>query len=206
VAESLATAGELSSVDTDEGAEVEEKHRQAARASRIGWTTGLVMLAALLGVGGWLGLSGLQAERAEQQRAHFLEVGRQGAINLTTIDWQTADADVQRILDSATGSFYDDFSKRAQSFVDVVKQAQSRSVGTVVNAGVESESGDEAQVLVAMNVETSNSAAAQQDPRRWRMRVSVQRVGDDVKVSPRYPLAQNVAGENIDRAAQRWIK
>jgi Mce-associated membrane protein len=183
VAESLATAGELSGVDTDEGAEVEEKRRQATRASRIGWTTGLVMLAALLGVGGWLGLNALQAERAEQQRAHFLEVGRQGAINLTTIDWHTADADIQRILDSATGSFYDDFSKRAQSFVDVVKQAQSRSVGTVVNAGVESESGDEAQVLVAMNVETSNSAAVQQDPRRWRMRVSVQRVGEDVKVS-----------------------
>jgi Mce-associated membrane protein len=173
----------LSRVDTDVETQLKQTTNRAMRASRIAWMTGLVLLVGLVGVGGWFGIGVLQVERAEQQRAHFLEVGRQGAINLTTIDWQTADADVQRILDSATGSFYDDFSKRAQSFVDVVKQAQSRSVGTVVNAGVESESGDEAQVLVAMNVETSNSAAAQQEPRRWRMRVSVQRVGDDVKVS-----------------------
>ncbi|OFB37157.1 mammalian cell entry protein [Mycolicibacterium sp. (ex Dasyatis americana)] len=155
----------------------------AAGASRIAYTSGVLLLLVLTGVAGWLALGQLRSDSAQRQRAHFLEAGRQGAINLTTIDWQTADTDVQRILDSATGSFYDDFSKRAQPFVEVVKQAQSKSVGTVVNAGVESESGDQAQVLVAMNVETSNSAAVQQDPRRWRMRVSVQRVGDDVKVS-----------------------
>ena len=38
-------------------------------------------------------------------------------------------------------TFYDDFHKRAQPFVDVVKQAQSKSVGTVTEAGVESEDG-----------------------------------------------------------------
>jgi Mce-associated membrane protein len=183
VAKPVATTEELSPDDTDAGDEVERTSNRGERAGRIAWTAGVVMLVALMGVGGWLGFGELRADRAEQQRAHFLEVGRQGAINLTTIDCQTADADVQRILNSATGSFYDDFSKRAQSFVEVVKQAQSKSVGTVVNAGMESESGDEAQVIVAINVETSNSAAAQQDSRRWRMRVSVQRVGGDVKVS-----------------------
>ena len=50
----------------------------------------------------------------------FVQVARQGALNLTTIDCQSADADVQRILDSATGTFYDDFSKRSQPFIDVV--------------------------------------------------------------------------------------
>jgi Mce-associated membrane protein len=53
--------------------------------------------------------------------------------------------DVLRILDSATGTFYDDFSKCSQPFVHVVKQAQSKSVGTVTEAGIESETANEAR-------------------------------------------------------------
>ncbi|EUA58499.1 hypothetical protein I550_1642 [Mycobacterium intracellulare 1956] len=113
----------------------------------------------------------------------MVRIGRQGALNLTTIDWQHADADVQRILDSATGTFYDDFSHRSKPFIDVVKKAQSKSVGTITEAGLESQSGNEAQVLVAVSVKTSNLGAAEQDPRHWRMRVIVQKVGNDMKVS-----------------------
>jgi Mce-associated membrane protein len=111
------------------------------------------------------------------------QVARQAALNLTTIDYQHADADVQRILDSATGQFFDDFSKRSQPFVDVVKQAQSKSVGTVTEAGLESEDHDGARVIVAVAVNTSNAGAPQQQPRAWRMRLTVQSVGGDAKVS-----------------------
>jgi Mce-associated membrane protein len=90
---------------------------------------------------------------------------------------------VQRILDSATGTFYDDFQKRAGPFVEVVKQAKSKSVGTVTEAGLESDTGTEAEVLVAVAVKTSNAGAAEQQPRLWRMRITVQKMGDDVKVS-----------------------
>ena len=105
------------------------------------------------------------------------------ALNLTTIDHHQVDGDVQRILDSATGTFYDDFQKRAQPFIDVVKQAQSKSVGTISEAGLESESDDEAQVLVAVTVKTSNAGAPEQEPRAWRMRLSVQKVGEEAKIS-----------------------
>jgi Mce-associated membrane protein len=104
-------------------------------------------------------------------------------VNLTTIDWQEADADINRILDSATGTFYDDFSKRSQPFVQVVKQAQSKSVGTVTEAGLESQSGDQAQVLVAVSVKTTNLGVNEQRPRAWRMRIDVQKIGDQAKVS-----------------------
>src|SRR5262249_4401902 len=113
----------------------------------------------------------------------FLQVGRQGALNLTTIDWQHADGDVQRILDSATGTFYDDFQKRAQPFVEVVKQAQSKSVGTIAEAGLEPESKNDAQVLVAVTVRPSNAGAPEQATSGWRMRIVVEKVGDEAKVS-----------------------
>ncbi|CAN5589363.1 hypothetical protein BH09ACT7_BH09ACT7_56520 [soil metagenome] len=144
---------------------------------------GLVVVLALAGIVGWLGFRAFESHKAAEQRELFLQVGRQGAVNLTTIDFEHADADVQRILDSATDTFYDDFSKRSQPFVDVVKQAQSKSVGTVTSAGLESESGDNAQVLVAVTVKTSNAGAAEQQPRAWRMRILVKKVGDEAKVS-----------------------
>jgi Mce-associated membrane protein len=150
---------------------------------RIALVAGLVVVVALAALSGWLGYRAYQSHQAELQRELFVQVGRQGALNLTTIDFAHADADVQRILDSATGRFYDDFAQRSKPFVDVVKQAQSKSVGTVTEAGLESENGDQAQVLVAVAVKTSNAGSAEQAPRAWRMRISVQKVGDQAKVS-----------------------
>lgn len=85
--------------------------------------------------------------------------------NLTTISYTEAEADVQRILDSATGTFCAHFQKRSPAFVEVVKQAQSKSEGTVTAAGVESENGDQARILVAVTVKTSNAGAVGQPPR-----------------------------------------
>lgn len=150
---------------------------------RLATIAGLVVVILLAGLAGWTGYRGYQAYQGEKERQLFLQVGRQGALNLTTIDWQNAEADVQRVLDSATGTFYDDFQNRSAPFVQVVKQAQSKSVGTIAEAGLESATRDEAQVLVAVTVTTSNVGAPQQEPRAWRMRLTVQKVGDDAKVS-----------------------
>jgi Mce-associated membrane protein len=173
------------SVDYDEEAPDEEAGPAKPRMShlRLATIAGLVLVVALAGLTGWLGYRAYQSHQAEEQRKLFLQVGRQGALNLTTIDWQQADANVQRILDSATGPFYDQFQQRAKPFVEVVKQAQSKSVGTIAEAGLESESDDGAQVLVAVTVKTANAGAPDQAPRAWRMRISVQKVGDEAKVS-----------------------
>jgi Mce-associated membrane protein len=169
----------------DEEASEEEAAPAKPRMShlRLAAIAGLALVVALAGLTGWLGFRAYQSHQADVQRKLFLQVGRQGALNLTTIDWQQADKDVQRILDSATGTFYDDFQKRSQPFVDVVKQAQSKSVGSIAEAGLESESADGAQVLVAVTVKTSNAGAPEQAPRAWRMRIGVQKVGDEAKVS-----------------------
>jgi Mce-associated membrane protein len=150
---------------------------------RIAAALGMTVCVVMAGLVGSLGFRAYQSHRADEQRKVFLQVGRQAALNLTTIDFQEADTDVQRILDSATGTFHDDFEKRVQPFIDTVKQAQSKSVGTVTEAGLESESDNNAQVLVAVAVKTSNVGVAEQQPRAWRMRISVQKVGDQAKVS-----------------------
>ena len=173
-----ADADEPSSTDADEPSQA------GTSPVLVALVAGLVAVLAMTGLCGWLGFRFYQ-ERAEQTlRQEFLQVGRQGAVNLTTIDFEQVDSDVQRILDSATGGFYDEFSQRSQPFAEVVKQVKSKSSGTVTEAGLESVTGDEAVVLVAVTVNTSMVDQPPQPPRYWRMRVTVQRIdGGDVKVS-----------------------
>jgi Mce-associated membrane protein len=170
--------------DGDPGPDLEPEDA-APRISHVqlAGIVGLVVVLALGGLVGWLGFRAYQSHQLDAQRKVFLQVGRQGALNLTTIDYQHVDEDVKRILDSATGTFYDDFQQRAQPFTDVVKQVKSKSVGSVTEAGLESESENEAQVLVAVAVNTTVEGQPNQQPRAWRMRILVQKVGDDTKVS-----------------------
>ena len=145
---------------------------------------GVAIIVALLGVGGWLGFRVHQDDQVQAQRNLYVQVARQTAINLTTIDYTEVDADIKRVLDSATGAFHDEFQNRSQPFVEVVKKVQSKSEGTISEAGLLSYTKDQAQVLVAVAVKTSMAAAPpDQEPRRWRMRLTVDKTGDSAKVS-----------------------
>lgn len=143
----------------------------------------LAIVLAMGGLLGWLGFQARQSAQASQQRAVFIEAARQAALNLTTISYTEVDAYVKRIVDSATGSFHDDFQRRSPAFINVVKQAQAKSTGTVTAAGLESLAGNQAQVLVAVSVKTSSSVEPQEQPRAWRMRISVVKDRDSAKVS-----------------------
>ncbi|BBZ51962.1 Mce protein [Mycobacterium heidelbergense] len=138
------------------------------------------VVAALAGLAGWLGHRAYEAHEANAKRELYVQVARQGAVNLTTINYTEVDADVQRILDSSTGAFRDDFEQRSKPFVEVVKAAQSKSEGTITDAGLESERGDSAQVLVAVAVK-SRTAGGEEAPREWRMRIEVRSVGPDAR-------------------------
>jgi Mce-associated membrane protein len=171
----------------DDGAEVDDHEIVAEPGSRrtgLATLVGVALLAAVTAMAGWLGVTTYQMRQVEQQRESFLQAARQGALNLTTIDWQEADTDVQRVLESAVGAFRDDFATRAPSFVDVVKKLQSKSVGSVAEAGVESMSDNDAQVLVTMLVKTQLPNQPEEAPRSWRLRIALQKSGDqDVKIS-----------------------
>ena len=157
--------------------------RKPMSAQRRATLFSLTVVVALAALAGWWGFRLHQSQQVQAQRSQYLQVARQGALNLTTIDWQHADADVRRILDGATGEFYNDFAKRSQPFVEVLQQAKATTVGTITEAGLESETADGAQALVVVAVQTSNAGEADPVARAWRMRISVQKVGDQVKVS-----------------------
>lgn len=173
--------------ETKPEAETTDKVEKAGKPGsvvKLAAVAGLVLVLALGGLTGWLGYRAYESRQAEDLRNLFLQVGRQGALNLTTINHETAEADVQRVLDSSTGTFYDDFQKRADPFIQVVKQAQSKSEGNITEAGLEASDDNEGRVLVAVTVNTTNAGAPEQQPRSWRMRITVQKTGDnEAKVS-----------------------
>ena len=140
-------------------------------------------LAILIAITGWLGWQDVQIRRAEHLRDAMVQAGRDGVVALTTIDHEQVDVDVQRILDSSTGKFRDDFAQRADSFTAAARKAQSKSVGTVSEAGVESVDGDRGRVLVTLIVMTSNSGAPEQQPKVWRTRVTVDKDDGVYKVA-----------------------
>lgn len=150
---------------------------------RTALIVGLAVIVAMAGLIGWLGLRTYQSHQAHHRQDLYLQVARQGALDLTTISYVDVEADVRRILDSATGQFYDDFLQRSQPFMEVMRQAQATTEGTVTEAGVESEEDGQAQVLVAVSVKTSNFGVVEESPRLWRMRIGVLKIGDGAKVS-----------------------
>ncbi|GFG74967.1 mammalian cell entry protein [Mycobacterium botniense] len=157
--------------------------RRLIPVDRWALAAGLVFVAALAGLAGWLGCRAYEGHTAAANRDLFVQAARQCAVNLSTVDYEHADADVQRILGLATGTFYENFSRRSQAFIDNLRQSRSKLVGTVAEAGLESEAGDEGHVLVAVTVQPVDAKTGQEQPQAWRMRITVKKVGGAAKVS-----------------------
>ncbi|UQX10413.1 mammalian cell entry protein [Candidatus Mycobacterium methanotrophicum] len=153
------------------------------QVERIAMVVGLVTGVLLAGLVGWLGFTAYEAHNLEAQRNLFVQSARDAAEDLLTVDYRHADADAQRILDSATGKFHDSFARRKQSYVDNAQRMRSKLVATATDAGLESRNGDQGKVLVAVTVRSSDPAQAQQEPHFWRLRVTVKKMGDVAKVS-----------------------
>ena len=178
-------ADEVSDEAADEASDDAESpapERRRLRSS-LAAVVGGVLIVALMALTGWLGYDYFKVHQEQQRRDMFMETARQGATNLTSIDWEHAEDDIQRVLDSSTGRFYDDFEKRSKSFLEVVKQIKSKSVGTVTASGLESYSEDEAKVLMSVTVRSTNAGVPEQAPQVWRMVLTVRDIDGEAKVS-----------------------
>ncbi len=151
-----------------------------AQVERIALVIGLVAGVLLAGLVGWLGFRTHEAHTGETQRNSFVQTAQGVAVTLSTADYQHADANAQRIADAATGRFADIFAHHRQAYIDSATRTRSRLLGTVTDAGLESQRGDQGRVLVAVTVKSADPA---QEPQFLRMRLTVQKMGDVAKVS-----------------------
>ncbi|BBZ00342.1 prolipoprotein diacylglyceryl transferase [Mycolicibacterium fallax] len=160
--------------------------RRPRRMSPIGTAiaAGIVIVLVLGALAGYLGWQAYQVRLQDQQRELFLDAGRQAAVALTSLRYDSGDAGVAQLLELSTDKFHEDLTRRRDTFLEVLKQAQGVSTGEVTSAGLESFDGDRAQVLVAVNVLATVQATPEEQRRNWRMRLLLRETAPgEVKVS-----------------------
>ncbi|BBY62231.1 hypothetical protein [Mycolicibacterium helvum] len=156
--------------------------------SRIGWVAVTVAVVAVVAIGSLVvtGMMIVAHQKVAAQRAHqdrLIAAARAGVTALLSIDYNRAKDDVQRVIDLSTGTFKNDFSRGADDFVQTAQQSKAVTVGTIKSAALEKDGGDTGVVLLAASSTVTNANGAHQDPRAWRMSVTVARDGDKYKMS-----------------------
>lgn len=178
------TAGD----DRESGDEAQPTGPDASVARpRIRQTAGLALAALLTAAAVTLtALMLWQHGKVTEQRAgdrRLVDAARDGIVALLSIEHTSARADVQRVLDLSTGQFHDDFARSADDFVKTAQDSQAVTKGSITVAALEKVDGDRAVVLIAAVSEVSNVSGARQDPRPFRISVTVTRDGEECKMS-----------------------
>lgn len=177
------------------GATETTEHR-APKARRTGWRrlvpslSATAAAAAVILTIGFVAASTymvLQHHDATQRRhrdASYVAGAKRGVVDMISLDFTKAKADVQRVIDNSTGQFRDDFQQRANDFITVVEQSKAITEGTVNAAAVETIGDNSAVVLVSATSRVTNSPPGkEQPPKIWRLRVTVADIGGQYKMS-----------------------
>lgn len=181
-------AENYSEVEPEAAAKPSRRDRMRG-AMRLPKLSTIAKVVAVLLILGFTGLSTYfmwqhhEAAEREQKSAAFIAGAKKGVVNMTSLDFKKAKEDVQRVIDSSTGEFRDDFQQRAADFTKVVEQSKVVTEGTVNAAAIESMDGRTAQVLVSATSRVTNSAGAKDEPRAWRLRVTVTEEDGQYKMS-----------------------
>lgn len=163
-----------------------------ARGARRRWRPRLTTLlagAAILISGALLAASGYmiwyhqQADREQQRRAEFAAAASQAAVTLMSIDSATAQDNVRQIIDNSTGQFKDDIQSSAEDLVKAAQDSKATTKATAKASAVQSMDADSAVVLVGTATTVSNSAGANQQPRNWRLSLTMVKDGEQIKMS-----------------------
>lgn len=144
-----------------------------------------LLTAGLLAVTGYLVWQHQKNNRERHSAAEFTAAARQDVINLMSIDYNTAQDSVQRVLDGSTGRFRANFADTAEDFVKALRDEKIVTKATVNDAAVESMTGDSAVVLISATSQREGAKAPkdQQQPRLWRVVVTLEREDGQIKMS-----------------------
>lgn len=159
-------------------------HSRPARAVIAPLIAGLAAVALLATTGYMFWHHHVESQQRRQQ-AEYAAAARQGVINLMSVDFATAKDTVQRVIDGSTGRFRSNFEETADDFVRALQEEKIVTTAAVNDTAVESVDGDTAVVLVSATSQRQGAQAPkeQQQPRVWRVVVTLQRDGDQMKMS-----------------------
>lgn len=144
---------------------------------------GLAALLAMLVVAGLAGGALLARRVLADRRGDALgeaavAAATQLGVNFTTLDYRSFDRDAARVLAVSTGTFRREFGAQSSQLKQLVTTNKAVSKGRVVTAGLVSNDGDSARVLLVVDAEVTNTSATTPAPRHYRMQVDLSRAGE----------------------------
>jgi Mce-associated membrane protein len=166
-----------------DAAPVRRRGKLASIAKYAAVILAVIGIAALASTSAWIVVKHRQAEHQRDLSAQFSAAARQGVVSLMSLDFNRAKEDVQRIVDSSTGQFREDFQSQAEEFAKVAESSKVVTEAKVTATAVQAMTEDTADVLVAAASTITNAQGAKEDPRSWRLIVSMARDGDQIKMA-----------------------
>ncbi|MEI7545016.1 MAG: hypothetical protein WCJ53_09365 [Mycobacteriaceae bacterium] len=144
-----------------------------------------LVTAGLLGATGYMAWQHHRAAQQRQSAAEFAAAARQDVVNLMSMDYTKAEESVQRVLDGSTGKFRANFDDTSDEFIKALQNEKILTTATVNDAAVDSMTADSAVVLVSATSQRQGKQAPkeQQQPRVWRLVLTLQREGGQIKMS-----------------------
>ena len=157
--------------------------RRTTAPARVAVALAAALLCALLAAGGYMFQRHRAVQRDRDNIAQYSAVARQGVVNLMAINYSSAQADVQRVLDSTTGTFRQQFEDTSKDLVKALQDAKVVTEVSVTGVAVESMTANSAVVLVAATSQRGDPDPQKRDPRTWRAVVTVTRDSGQFKIS-----------------------
>ena len=140
----------------------------------LAWALSVLVLVALVGATlSVVALRGQETRKSDRESA--MKAARQLALDFTTYNYESWDADAQRVLDDSTGQFKEEFKSASDSVKTEVTANKATSKGEVKEAAVVSNDKDSAQVLVIVNAVVTNTASKDGVERRYRIKLDLVR-------------------------------
>lgn len=162
---------------------VDEKRRWRPKLATVLVAVAILLSGVLLAASGYMLWFHRQTDHEQQRRAEFAAAASQAAVTLMSIDSAKAEENVKQILDNSTGQFKEDIESSAEDLVRAAKDSKATTKATAKAAAVQTMDTDSAVVLVGTSTTVSNSAGPNQQPRNWRLSVTMVRDGEQIKMS-----------------------
>jgi len=171
--------------DVEEVAPVAKRRLRRPGLKEVAAGLVILMIAGLLSVTGWMLWEHRKVADERHHTAEYAAAARQGVVNLMSMDYTQAKESVQRIIDDSIGKFKNNFQDTSQDLIKALQDSKMVTKVTVNDTAVEAMDDETATVLVAATSHREGPSAPKEDqqPRVWRMVVTLQRDGGQIKLS-----------------------
>jgi Mce-associated membrane protein len=184
-AEDVDETAEVGETTSDEATPAAKRRLRRPGLRAVAAALVVLVIAGLLSVTGWMLFEHRKATAESHRTAEYAAAARQGVVNLMSMDYTQAKESVQRVIDDSIGKFRNNFEDSSQDLIKALQDSKMVTKVTVNDTAVEAMDEETATVLVAATShrEGPNAPKEDQQPRVWRVVVTMQRDGGQIKMS-----------------------